>query len=79
MAWNDKPSDAQIGALLNLIRWEITNQDVPRIVAYLESHATRRTISEELGRLRELKINRKMNRDSAFDSLFWGKFTSNKI
>ena len=74
MAWTDEPSDAQINALLNLIRWEIHRDEIKGIEEYLKTNATRREVSEELGRLRDLKINRKLNRDNAFESEIWQNY-----
>lgn len=74
MAWSDEPSDAQINALLNMIRWEISNEEIPRINAYLKERATRREVSDELRRLRELKMSRKMNPDTAFASDIWSDY-----
>lgn len=74
MAWSDEPTDAQINAALNLMRWEISNDEIPKIEAYLKEHATRRELSNELGRLRDLKIDRKMSRDTAFGSEIWANY-----
>ena len=74
MAWTDKPTDNQINALLNLIRWEITREDMPKINAYLVNNTTRKEVSEELGRLRMLKMSRKMNRDTAFAGAIWNNY-----
>lgn len=74
MAWTDEPSEAQINALLNLVRWEISREELPRIVDYLRNNATRKELSNELGRLRRLKIDRKLNRDNAFESEIWDKY-----
>ena len=74
MAWTDEPSDAQINALFNLIRWEIHRDEMKGIEEYLKANATRREVSEELGRLRDLKMNRKLNRDNAFGSELWQNY-----
>lgn len=74
MAWTDEPSDAQINALLNLIRWEIHRDEMKDIEEYLKANATRREVSDELGRLRDLKMNRKLNRDNAFESEIWQNY-----
>lgn len=76
MAWSDEPTDNQINAVLNMIRWEISNEEIPRINAYLKEHTTRRELSKEFGRLRDLKISRKMNRDRAFDSEIWKNYNN---
>lgn len=74
MAWTDKPTDNQINALLNMIRWEITREDMPKINAFLVNNTTRKEVSEELGRLRMLKMSRKMNRDTAFAGAIWNNY-----
>lgn len=76
MAWTDEPSDKQINALLNLIRWEIHLDEIKGIEEYLKTNATRREVSEELGRLRDLKMNRKLNRDNAFGSEIWKNYNN---
>lgn len=76
MAWTDEPSDKQINALLNLIRWEIHLGEIKVIEGYLKTNATRRQVSEELGRLRDLKMDRKLNRDNAFESEIWKNYNN---
>ena len=76
MAWTDEPSDKQINALLNLIRWEIHIDEMKGIEEYLKTNATRREVSDELGRLRDLKMNRKLNRDNAFESEIWKNYNN---
>ena len=76
MAWTDEPSDKQINALLNLIRWEIHLDEIKGIEEYLKTNATRRQVSDELGRLRDLKMNRKLNRDNAFESEIWKNYNN---
>ena len=76
MAWVDEPSGKQINALLNLIRYEIHLDEMKGIEEYLKTNATRRDVSEELGRLRDLKMNRKLNRDNAFDSELWKNYNN---
>lgn len=76
MAWVDEPSGKQINALLNLIRWEIHLDEIKGIEEFLKTNATRRQVSEELGRLRDLKMNRKLNRDNAFESEIWKNYNN---
>lgn len=76
MAWTDEPSDKQINALLNLIRWEIHRDEMKDIEEYLKVNATRHDVSEELGRLRDLKMNRKLNRDNAFEGEIWKNYNN---
>ena len=74
MAWSDEPTQAQIAALFNLIRWEISREEMPKIERHLRTYATRQELSNELGRLRELKISRKLNKDNAFESDIWAGY-----
>ena len=74
MAWSDQPTEKQVGALLNMIRWQISNQEVPSIINHLMEKTTRQELSNELGRLRELKISRKLNKDNAFESDIWAGY-----
>ena len=76
MVWTDEPSEKQINALLNLVRWEIHLDEMKGIEEYLKTNATRREVSEELGRLRDLKMNRKLNRDNAFESEIWKNYNN---
>lgn len=76
MAWTDEPSDKQINALLNLLRWEVYRDEIKGIEEYLKTNATRREVSDELGRLRDLKMNRKLNRDNAFESELWKNYNN---
>lgn len=74
MAWTDEPSDSQIGAVLHMMRWEIREDEKAGIVAYLKSQCTRKDVSTELGRLRELMLTRKLNRDTAFEGELWNNY-----
>ena len=73
MAWNDKATDRQISVLLNLNKWQMPNAMIPAAIKFMEKK-TRKEISEEIGRVRELVINRKLNRNNMLDSKFWDGF-----
>ena len=74
MAWTDKPSEKQINALLNLIRWEINRNEIKDIEEYLKNNTTRREVSDELGRLRDMIVNRRLTRDTAFAGKLWANY-----
>lgn len=74
MAWDDKPTPRQIGAFLNLVQWQVTNEQEKEIRKYLEANCTRRELSAELGRVRDLYIDRRLNRENVFASKVWDDF-----
>ena len=74
MAWNDKPTDAQLGIIFKWIRWEMPTAEASNAVNWLEKNATRKQVSEEMNRLKELKDTKKINRASCFDSEIWANY-----
>lgn len=75
MVWSDEPTPRQIGAIGRLVQWVVpTNQVLVNALDYLELTATRREVSEELKRLRELYIDKKLTKDNMFDSPIWEGF-----
>jgi hypothetical protein len=74
MAWTDKPSEKQINALLNMIRWEINRNEIKDIEEYLKKNTTRREVSDELGRLRDMIVNHRLTRDTAFAGELWANY-----
>lgn len=74
MAWTDKPSEAQLGTIYSWIRWEMTNEQAQKAVAWLGNNANRKTASDEMQRLKKLKDNRKLNKAKCFESDIWEGF-----
>lgn len=75
MAWEDKPSDAQLNAWYNFTKWIIAREEGSRATKYLENNVTRRDLSNELGRLRNLSINRKLKtREQVYNSRIWENY-----
>ena len=68
MAYNNKPTAAQLGALSNMIRWKLTDAECKETIKYLENHSTRKELSEELKRVRQLYIKRKLVREDVWAS-----------
>lgn len=71
MAWSDEPTDAQIDAILRMIKWQIHDDEKGEIAKYLKEHCTRQEVSLEMGRLRDLAIEKKINHKTAFESEIW--------
>lgn len=71
MAWSDEPTDAQIGMLYHLIQWKMPTAEAIRAVDWLREHSTRRDVSYELKRIRELYIAHRLTKDKVFESEVW--------
>lgn len=74
MAWDDKPSKAQISALYHMIQWKMPTAEAQDAVRWLEKNATKKQVSEELGRVRKLNIERSLTRDECFKSDVWKEY-----
>lgn len=68
MAWSDKPTPAQLGALANMIQWKLTVAECDKTIVYLRENSTRKELSDELKRVRSLYIERKLSRDNVWAS-----------
>ena len=73
MAWSDKATDAQINALLNLMRWPLPQALAPKAWQYLATK-TRGEVSKEMERVRNLYIAHKLDRHNLFDGEIWDGF-----
>ena len=71
MAWSDEPTEMQLGTIYSWIRWYMTNEEAGRAVAYLEEIATRRDVSNEIKRLKDLKTRQKLTLDEIFKGAIW--------
>ena len=74
MVWSDKPTDAQLYRVYSWIRWEMTNEQAQKAIAWLEETATRRDVSLEMTRLKELKEKRLLDGKNCFESQIWEGF-----
>lgn len=68
MASESRPTPAQLGALSNMIRWKLTDAECKKTIKHLENHSTRGEMSEELKRVRQLYVSRKLVRDNVWAS-----------
>lgn len=74
MAWNDKPTTAQLGAFANMIRWKTSQKEEDAMIEHLEKHADRKQMSDELSRVRDLYLEHELNRENLIDSEIWTGF-----
>ena len=71
MAWSDEPTDAQLAVVYRFIRWEMSTPEAREAAKWLGVNSTRREVSFEIKRLRDLYNGRKLNRDLVFGSEIW--------
>ena len=73
MAWTDKPTEAQLGALFSLMRWKVPSEKLTTAIDYLRDNKTRKEVSDELTRVRNLYVSHKLTADNCFASKIWEK------
>lgn len=76
MAWTDKPTDAQVDALYNFLKWDagLLKEKAEAAVDYVAKNTNREQASNELRRLYDLKSNKKLTRDNCMESEIWRGF-----
>lgn len=78
MAWDDKPSEAQLNKVYYWIRWEMPTAEAVDAVKWLGENANRKTISDEMNRLHDMKQHKTLNRESIFKGDIWRGYFNNK-
>ena len=71
MAWDDKPTYAQVETIFRWIEWHMSREEASDAVHWLKEHATRREMSDEIKRLYGLYHSRKLNKEECFNSSIW--------
>lgn len=71
MAWTDEPSYAQINCIYRWFSWRMTNEEAMDASHWLQKHATRKEVSEEMSRLKKLYDSHNLDRTTAFESDIW--------
>jgi len=74
MAWSDEPTEAQLGTIYSWFKWEMSNEKAAAAIEYLENTATRRDVSFEMRRLKNLKEKRLLDASKCFESEIWERF-----
>lgn len=74
MAYDNRPTEAQIGTLFSWIRWEMTNAQASMAVKWLQNNATRREVSAEMARIKALKDKRALNAENCFEGAIWNNY-----
>ena len=76
MSLDDKASPAQISAVRRLVGYKVSPRTMRMAAEFLENK-TKRDVSKELGRIRDLYIERKLSKDNAFTGEIWKGFDYN--
>ena len=79
MAWSDEPTPAQIGTIYRWIEWKMTNLEAKKAMQWLRQHATRKEVSDEMTRIRNLKNEHKLTKEECFNSEVWADYDPDKF
>lgn len=74
MSWSDEPTESQLGTIYSWFHWIMDNEQAYKAVVWLEKTATRRDVSIEMKRLRDLKQKRLLDAKNCFESEIWEGF-----
>lgn len=75
MAWEDKPTDAQLSAIFNITKWVLPRNLGKAATDWLEATSDRKNVSNEIQRLKGLDKSRRLDcREIVFDSEIWEGF-----
>lgn len=74
MVWSDEPTEAQLGTIFSWLRWEMDTKKAAAAIQYLKNTATRRDVSYEMRRLKNLKEKRLLDGNNCFQSEIWERF-----
>lgn len=74
MSWDDAPSEAQLGTVFSWLKWEMDTKQAQDAVRFLQKTATRREVSREMNRIKELKEKRLLSTSTCFKGKIWEGF-----
>ena len=74
MKKDDKPTEAQIGLIFQWFRWEMPTAIASDAVNWLEKNSTKFDCIKEIGRLKDLKKAKKLDRQACFNSDIWANY-----
>ena len=74
MAWSDEPTDMQLGTIFSWLSWKVDRNTAQEAVKWLQNTATRRDVSAEMNRLRDLRQKNLLDASNCFTSEIWEGF-----
>lgn len=69
-----KPTYAQLEAIFRWFTWQMPRNEATAAVNYLKEHASRRQVSQEMGRLYPLYKGHNLTKERCFESEVWEGF-----
>lgn len=69
-----KPTYNQTNCIYRWLEWKMPTAKAMAAVKYLETHASKMQVSQEMNRLKVLKDSRRLNEETAFSSKLWEGF-----
>lgn len=79
MSWLDKPTKAQINILWHWYRWKMPTAEAKDALDWLEQNATRKQVSDEMTRVRELYKSHSLSREDCFNAPIWREYFNAKV
>lgn len=74
MAWSDEPTDMQLGTIFSWLSWKVDRITAQEAVKWLQNTATRRDVSAEMNRLRDLRQRNLLDASNCFLGEIWEGF-----
>ena len=74
MNQQDRPTDAQLGAIYSWAQWKLDTLLLRESLAWLEKNATKQQVSKEVSRIRGLYYDHKLDTATYFNSPVWREF-----
>lgn len=74
MSWSDEPTEMQLGIIYDWLSWVLNKDLAKEATLWLKNSATRRDVSFEMKRLRDLKVKRLLTASNCFKSEIWEGF-----
>lgn len=71
MAFSDEPTEAQMNFIYQLINWSMSGPEARFATKWLEGHSAKRDVSYEIKRLKALKDEHKLSRETIFENEIW--------
>ena len=74
MGWSDEPTNAQLSAIYNMIKWKASGDSAIAAIQWLAEKATRREVSRELKRIKDLYSTHALSASNCFIGEIWEGF-----
>ena len=71
MTFKDEPTESQLNFVYQLINWSMSGPEARFATNWLKDHSTMRDISYEIQRLKKLKSEHKLDRETIFENEIW--------